>query len=171
MMVLEWVRTHRVVAALLSGAAVGILGGATGMPAKPLSRTAAEDAWALPPPAAAFRVSEAEFATVRAAPIWGGGSRGADGVKPVSWRLTGIIGAPQPAALVAPADGSRVLQFKVGDVLPDGAVIESIGAGTMVFMRDGCRFQKALYAATAAPLDERCAPAAAPAKPSDPRSK
>lgn len=161
----DLLRRHVLASAAVIGACVGLVIGAVVPPPRPGPGAGRSPPWLAPSPSVAQRATEAEFAAVRAAPLWGDArSAGGAGVKAVSWSLTGIIHAPEPIALVATPAGTQVLRLKVGDPLPDGAVVEGMTPGAVRFVRDGCRFERALYVAADVALDEKCAATPAPAK-------
>lgn len=164
----EWIRGHLLASVAVAGGLAGLAIGLVVPPPKPGPAAGRDASWQAPPRSLAERATEAEFAAVRAAPVFGvPRSAGAAGVKAASWRLTGIIHAPEPVALVASTPGTQVLRLKVGDPLPDGAVVEGLTPTAVRFVRDGCRFERALYVAADVALDEKCAAPAAPAKLSD----
>lgn len=146
---------HRVAAAMIAGAALGLSIGAVVPPAGPGARVTPRRGWSLPGPKAIARVDESEFSRVRGAPIWG--AAGSRAVKAASWRLVGIMNQAGPVALVAVTGRPDVLHLAAGDPLPDGAVVRSIESNALRFVRDGCGFERALYSAADTPIDGSCA--------------
>lgn len=168
---LEWLVQHRAATALLVGAIAGLGIGAL-LPASVGQKgLQATRGWQLPAANAVARVSEAEFARVRAAPIWGASAGGPAAVKAASWKLVAIMNQPQPVALVVAGKGPDVLHLKAGDRLPDGGAVGSVGPNGLTFVRDGCSFERVLYSAVDSPIAGSCAaakPAASAPSPEHP---
>lgn len=167
----DWARAHPFETAGILGLALGAgLGLLWPVKVPPASQREAES-WAPPAGLEAMRPKESEFTTVRDAPIWG--SAGAPGAKSgdaarATWRLTGIIEAPWPAVLVQVAGEARVTPVRVGEQLPDGAQVKRILEGGVRYTREGCTYDRMLYAAVEVP-DGTCANQAAAEE--EPRKK
>ena len=162
---IDWARRHPLPAAALLGLGLGTVVGL----AMPIRASAPDDAgkaeWTLPSPASLARFDEAQFARVRTAPAWGAAAAGPEAAKAASWRLAGIITRPVPAALVMAAGSKSAVRVRAGDVLPDGGKVLQVTPRAIVFERDGCRQERALYTAVAEPAGGCSPPAAAANEP------
>lgn len=163
---IQWIRDHLVASVLTAAGLAGLAAGALVPPPRASGEATRAGDWALPPPAVLARTSDAEFASVRNAPIWGAAATGPAGaVKASSWKLTGIISRPVPVALVTVTGARQVLALKAGDPLPDGGTVTSVAPASLAYTREGCRYERALYAAAETPQGGACAapaPATAP---------
>lgn len=166
----DWARAHSFQTAGILGLVLGsILGLVWPVKVPPASQREAES-WAPPEGLEAMRPKESEFTSVRDAPIWGSAGAPGNSGDPAraTWRLTGIIEAPWPAVLVQVAGEAKVAPVRVGEQLPDGAEVKRILDGGVRYTREGCTYDRMLYAAVEVP-DEACANTAAADV--DPRKK
>lgn len=156
---IEWLQRRQLSAAALLGA---LLGGLIGV-ALPIHAALVAPAesvrWVLPEPNAVVRYNEAAFAKVRGAQIWGAPGQAAGGEKLPGWRLTGIISRPATAALIIAQGSTSMIRAAVGDVLPDGGKVLEITPRGIAFERQGCRYQRVLYAPVDPAEAAGCSPA------------
>jgi hypothetical protein len=146
----------------VAAAVLGLLAGTVVGLAVPIRAAAPDEAgktatWGLSGDTRLARFSGDQFAKVRAARAWGAPDAAAPGAKAATWRLAGIISRPVPMALVLAEGNKTALRVRAGDVLPDGAKVLQVTARGLVFERDGCRQERALY--TAADPAGACQPA------------
>lgn len=143
---IEWLQRHQLLAVALLGALLGAVIGIAWPMQAGLAPPADVGRWALPEAGKVIRFDEAAFAKVRDASIWGAPGQAAGGEKLLTWRLTGIIWRPAPTALVIAEGSSSMTRAVVGDALPDGGKVLQITPRGMTFERQGCRYQRVLYA-------------------------
>lgn len=125
---------------LVSGAAAG-LGVVAGLLSSPTPEPSGTEAlpqdWQLPGAASLLRHDAANLEALGLFP-WKGGTRAeATAAAVPTWYLRGIVEDPVPTALVDDGQG-KILRFKTGDVLPNGASLVRIGANRIEFETDGC---------------------------------
>lgn len=162
-------RAHPLGAAVAIGALLGALLGALRPVEVGENGPAPELAWRLPAPEAVLRGDERHLASLRQADIWGAGADrggasargGSQAAAAAAWRLLGVVTRPEPLALVAGGDG-KVERLGVGQSLPDGGKLLEIGDTLIRFERQGCRYQRRLFAATAEPESGDCGDASTP---------
>ncbi len=152
----DWVQARPAQAAGLLGAVLGTVLGLAWPVVVPPAQTGRGDAWTVPPGLDVARPRESEFAAVRNAPAWGGGSAASGVAKSAVWQLTGIIADPSPAAIVLPEGSSDAKRLRVGDSLPDGGKIEQVLASGVIFARDGCTYERLLYGPAVPAENEPC---------------
>lgn len=170
-------RAHPLGAALAIGALLGVLIGALRTVEVDAGAAAAAAPWRLPAPESLTRGDERYLAQLRQAEIWGatgsaaGGGRATRGGRAAAaetWRLLGIVTRPEPLALVLNEAAGQVDRIGVGETLPDGGKLLEIGDTLIRFERQGCRYQRRLFAPVAEPDDGDCGgPGAASNPPND----
>lgn len=162
------IRAHPVWAAVVAGALLGMLIGALRSVEIGDARPAPAPAWRLPAPESLGRGDERRLAQVRQADIWGASGLaaprrgGSDAAAPESWRLLGIVLRPERLALVSSEAGGEVARIGVGQALPDGGRLLEIGDTLIRFERQGCRYQRRLFAPAAEPESGGCGEPATP---------
>ena len=155
----DWIHAQPVGASALLGLVAGIgLGLLWPVNIPPAHRQHAE-AWTDPPGLATARPIESEFSSVRDAPIWGDAAA-TPGTKRSTWRLTGIIADPLPAALVLSDGSTEVKRVRAGGALPDGGVVKQITASGVSYVREGCTYERLLYGLGESAETQACAPGA-----------
>lgn len=161
---LDFWRRSPLLAVLLLGAFMGgVLGLVRSIAPGPDQRSTNALEWNLPSTQVLSRFDEDRFTQVSRLSIWGatnvaGATRlGANG-KPIvlPWHLTGIILEPEPMALVVANGASEVVRVAVGATLPDEALLISVSVAGIVYERDGCRYQRVLYAGDDAKQENEC---------------
>lgn len=162
MRIAELIQVHPLLVSALAGLLAGTaLGLAWPVAVPPLDSQQTQE-WSPPRGLDDLRPSEQEFATARDAPIWGGpaGTAGAAGdVKRTVWRLAGIIADPFPAALVLSGTATDAQRIRVGESLPDGGVIKQIADSGVRYAREGCTYERNLYAPAESADEGSCSPA------------
>lgn len=148
----EWVRAHPFGSSLVGGLLAGCIAGLLWPIVVPPPGTQAQDAWVAPARLAAVQPKEAEFTRVRDARIWGEGNVAAagSGAAATQWRLVAIIAGPSPVAMVAHDRERELKRVAIGQSLPDGGVVREVTADGLVYEREGCRYERILYAAAEA---------------------
>jgi hypothetical protein len=163
MTIRDLVVRHPLAAAVITGAAVGLTAGAMVAPPRAPAADGRETALSLPPASVVVRVTDGEFASVRGAAALGAATTGGVGsVKAPSWKLTGIITRPVPAALIAVDGERRVMQVRIGEPLPDGGVLQAVRGGSLRYARDACTYERTLYTVAEVPVGGTCPAAPAP---------
>ena len=158
---IEWLQRRPMVAAALLGLLLGGLIGSFWPIQAGLAVPADTANWSLPADSVAVRFNEAAFAKVRSAPIWGAAGQAPGGTKLPGWRLTGIISRPAPAALIIAEGSTTMTRATVGDALPDGGKVLDVFPRGIAFERQGCRYQRVLYAPVDPAEAAGCPPAGA----------
>jgi len=106
------------------------------------SRTAQ---WRLPARADLER-SSAQHISAAQGVVWIGDGVGSAGAgSGVQWTLRGILGGPEPVALVQVGAEPLMKQLKTGDILPDGSRLVAVEEGGVVVERAGCKERRPLY--------------------------
>lgn len=159
--VLERLRQHPLLVSVLLGALFGALLGLLRPLASAASlRAPAEIGWSLPPMAVVSRFDDKQFAAVQQRQMFGAaaaaGSGAVGSAQARRWRLTGIILAPTPIALVLADGDSQVARVPIDGVLPDGGMLRAVDAGGIEYRRDDCQWRRVLYAAADAVDESRC---------------
>lgn len=154
--------------ALLVMLALGAIGGAAAGLLHPIAPDSAERAgsvlaWQLPPISTVPRFDDKQFAAVSSRRLWGSaaagaasGPLGADGKPALPWRLTGIILAPVPIALVLADGATSISRVAVGEALPDGDILLSVAATGIALQHDGCKRERRLYGDPAQQTEPAC---------------
>lgn len=132
---------------LISGGAalLGLLIGLASTPRREPS-TMDTDAveWRLPAGVALMRHDAANLEPVGQLPWKGSSSAQADASKAPDWRLRGIVNDPVLTALVDDGQG-KILRFRTGDVLPNGAALVRIESNRIEFESNGCVTELVLH--------------------------
>lgn len=159
---IEWARGRPFSTSLGVGLLLGTLAGLLWPVQVPPPGAEVADAWEPPGSLASLRPTESEFAFVRDAQVWGadGSGPGARGPQKAGWRLVGIIADPVPGALLTTGGGSEVTRVAAGAQLPDGSTVERVTLEGIVFLRNGCAYERALFATEDAPVGACAADAA-----------
>ena len=156
----EMIHAHPLLVSALAGLLVGAMLGLLWPVIVPPPDTQRVQGWVPPRGLDDLRPSEKEFATARDAPVWGGAAATAPGIKRTVWRLAGIIADPFPAALVLSGTPTDAQRIRVGGALPDGGVIKQIAASGVTYAREGCIYERNLYAPAESAAAGSCDPAA-----------
>lgn len=159
----EWLRAKPLRAAAVLGLLAGVALGLSWPVTVPTSKQARAETWLSPPGLEDARPLESEFSAVRDAPIWGE-LADSGGVKHAAWQLAGIIADPEPAALVLAEGSTEAKRVRVGESLPDGAVVRQIMNSSVGYDREGCAYQRLLYGPGEAADNSSCDPGAKPVK-------
>ncbi|MDE2407747.1 MAG: hypothetical protein KGL91_07785 [Xanthomonadaceae bacterium] len=184
MTLVELLQRRPMRAAVLAGVTLGTVIGLF-LPIRAADPPKADEAsWSLPNAQALKRFSDNTFQAVRAARFWGDlqmpGQRGNE-KKPASWTLTGIVTRPQVQVSISvpgKQGGPEQLWLRVGEKLPDEAVLTAVTRDRIWFTKDGCKRVRSLYQNTVHPDPEGCLdadgkpvpapPAATPSVPAPP---
>ncbi|HQY50194.1 MAG TPA: hypothetical protein PL007_07505 [Thermomonas sp.] len=149
-------------AAVMAGAIMGAVVGLF-LPIRAADPPKAEEAtWSLPNAQALKRFSDNTYQSVRSAKFWGDllmpGQRGAE-KKQATWTLTGIVTSPAVQVSVSEAgkQGQPVQTWvRVGEKLPDGAVLDAVTRDRIWVTKDDCKRVKSLYQNSVHPDPEGC---------------
>ena len=149
-------------AAVMAGAIMGAVVGLF-LPIRAADPPKAEEAtWSLPNAQALKRFSDNTYQSVRSAKFWGDllmpGQRGTE-KKQATWTLTGIVTSPVVQVSVSEAgkQGQPVQTWvRVGEKLPDGAVLDTVTRDRIWVTKDDCKRVKSLYQNSVHPDPEGC---------------
>lgn len=148
MRVIELVRSNPLKTFAIAGVAVGVIAGILWPGEVVPTASEGNPQLALPSRQELRRFREPDFAQIRDGRLWGGfGSAQSGRAKMSGWRLLGVLVKPVPSAFVMVDKAKKAEQVAVGKMLPDGATLVAVSAGGIEVERNGCRFQRALYAA------------------------
>jgi hypothetical protein len=127
---------------LVTGAAalLGLVAGLASSPSRePSGLGSADVEWQLPDGASLLRHDSANLQPIGQFPWKGAASAEAEAeaAKAPAWYLRGIVNDPAPTALVDDGQG-KILRFRTGDLLPNGASLVRIEANRIEFQAKGC---------------------------------
>ncbi len=172
MQLLALARRHALATALLAGAVLGTMVGLF-LPIRAAKPPASvEQDWVLPTPTQIAAYDKADFERVRRARFWGdaANARG-EGARNAPWELLAILLRPIPRIAVAAGSGQKPVWYRIGDKLPDGAVLVGMDKDAAHLEREGCRYARKMYQSAAEKRADPCAAApAAPAAGAAPRT-
>jgi len=104
--------------------------------------------WRLPTQAQLDRSTVSQFAATRAVQWFGTGTAATPGAAPTgsAWTLLGLVGRQDDrAVLVKAGNDPLIMRLGVGDTLPDGSRLVSVGSEGIVIELDGCQRSRPLY--------------------------
>lgn len=138
----------------LLGAMVGLF-----LPIRAADPPSADEAvWSLPNAGALKRFSDSTFQSLKAGKFWGSqedAGRKASAAQS-SWTLTGILTRPTVQVAVGVSGKPAQTWVRVGEKLPDGAVLVAVTRDRIWFVKDDCRRVRSLYQDKTHPDPEGC---------------